>query len=316
MGEDRLKKKVVAIVGPTAVGKTDISIKIAKKFDGEIISGDSMQVYRGFDIGTAKIKSEEMKGIPHYMIDIKDPKEPFSVVDFKNEVQKHIDQISSRKKLPLIVGGSGFYIQATLYDYHFSEEERDEAYTKKLEKEMEEKGIKVLYNRLQKIDPNQAEKIHPNNYRRVIRALEIYEKTGKTMTELHEDQPKESPYHYFIIGLNMDRKLLYERINQRVDKMLRDGLEEEVSSLYHRNLKDTQAMNGIGYKEFIPYFEGKQTLSEAVEILKRNTRRYAKRQLTWFKNRLNVHWYMLDPDNLESSFQRILKDLEGFLQKK
>lgn len=311
-----MKTTVIAIVGPTAIGKTDLSIQIANRYQGEVISGDSMQIYQGLDIGTAKIKPKEMAGIPHYMIDIKKPHESYSVVDFKESAQKMINDITEREKLPIIVGGSGLYIQAILHDFQFSERKRDKAFTKKLEQELAEKGKVFLHERLKKADPEQANKIHPNNYRRVIRALEIYESTGKTMTELHDSQTRKSPYHYYIIGLDMEREFLYERINKRVDQMIKEGLEEEVRSLYDQKLRDVQAMQAIGYKEFIPYFEGKHNLSEAIERLKRNTRRYAKRQLTWFKNRLDVHWYLLNPETKQINHQRILEDLEGFLQGK
>jgi tRNA dimethylallyltransferase len=310
-----MKIPVVAIVGPTAVGKTKLSIELAKRFNGEIISGDSMQIYRGLDIGTAKVTKEEMQGIPHYMIDIKDPHESFSVHEFKNKVQGYIHSIFTSGKLPIIVGGTGFYIQSTLYDFHFSDEKRDEEYEKKLKEEIERFGIEPVYERLKKIDPEQANKIHPNNIRRVIRALEVYDKTGLTMSELHKKQSKESPYHPILIGLAMEREELYKRINHRVDQMMEDGLLEEVRTLYMQGLKDSQSMQGIGYKEFIPYFEGEITLSEAIELLKRNSRRYAKRQYTYFKNKLPVLWYPISESTIDHIFQIIFQDLEGLLKK-
>ena len=310
-----MKKTVVVIVGPTAVGKTKLSIDMAKKFNGEIISGDSMQVYRGMNIGTAKITEEEMMGIPHHMIDIKEPDEEFSVADFKTLVQKHIDEISNKGKLPIIVGGSGLYIQGSLYNYHFSDRKRSQEITKKLEKELEEKGNDYLYNRLKEIDPNQAKKIHPNNYRRVIRALEVYELTGKTMTAYHQAQNNTPLYQIIYIGLEMDRELLYNQINRRVDLMLEEGLEEEVYALYKQGFKNCQSMKAIGYKEFISYFENKQPLERSIELLKRNSRRYAKRQMTWFKNKMNVNWYIMNPKQPATSFKNILEDLAGLLEK-
>lgn len=311
-----MKKTVVVIVGATAVGKTKLSIEIAKKFNGEIISGDSMQVYKGMDIGTAKITKEEAEGIPHYMIDIKDPNEEFSVADFQKYVQVYINDISNKQKLPIIVGGSGLYIQGALYNYNFSEQKRDPAITEKLEKEIEDNGIEYLYSRLKEIDPDQAKKIHPNNHRRVIRALEVYEITGKTMSAYQQTQNKDPLYNIIYIGLEMERELLYNRINTRIDMMLENGLEAEVYDLYQRGLKDCQSMKAIGYKEFIPHFEKKQTLESSIELLKRNSRRYAKRQNTWFKNKMDIKWYTINPQQTVTSFQNILEDLAGVLQNK
>lgn len=312
-----MKKTVVAIVGPTAVGKTKLSIKMAKKFSGEIISGDSMQVYQGMDIGTAKINAQDMQGIPHYMIDIKKPDEDFSVVDFQTSVQTYIETITAKQKLPIIVGGSGLYIQAALYNYNFAEQKRDPNYTYVLEQRIKQEGVMPVYNELKKVDPKQAANIHPNNHRRVIRALEIYETTGKTMTEHHNaQQQKESIYHPVFVGLEMKRDLLYKRINSRVDDMMEQGLLEEVRSLYDRGYKNCQSMKGIGYKEFIPYFEGEQGLEECIHYLKRNSRRYAKRQYTWFKNKLNITWYSVEPDTISETFEKILTDLAGIVKNK
>lgn len=309
-----MKQKVIAIVGPTAVGKTRLSIEVAKKFGGEIISGDSMQVYKGMDIGTAKIKEEEMAGIPHHMIDIKSPNEDFSVADFQYYVQKYIEEISARNHIPIIVGGSGLYIQAVLQNYNFSKEKRDDALTKRLEDEMKQKGIEPLFDRLKTIDPNQAEKIHPNNFRRVLRALEIFEKTGLTMTEYQKQQASSSPYESLLIGLEMDRELLYKRINQRVDGMVREGLLEEVKGLIEKGYENYQSMKAIGYKELIPYFTGEVPLETSIELLKRNSRRYAKRQYTWFKNKMDVNWYELTPSTMTEKFNDILTDLAGFIE--
>lgn len=311
-----MKKTVIVIMGPTAVGKTRLSIDIAKQFNGEIISGDSMQVYKGMDIGTAKITEDEMQGVTHHMIDIKNPDEAFSVADFQYYVQKYIDEITSRGKLPIIAGGSGLYIQAALFDYNFSEQKRNDAFTTRLEQILDEDGAMALYQRLKDIDPEQAAKIHPNNHRRVIRALEVYETTGMTMTAYQQKQSKRSPYNLLLIGLDMERELLYKQINHRVDVMLENGLVEEVKYLYRQGFEDCQSMKAIGYKELIPYLKGEQQLKDSVELLKRNSRRYAKRQYTWFKNKMDITWYQLTPDTINEKFSTIFADLAGLLKKK
>lgn len=311
-----MKKTVIVIVGPTAVGKTKLSIEVAKAFNGEIISGDSMQVYKHMDIGTAKVKDKEMQGIPHYMIDTKEPHESFSVADFQQDVQTHIDEISFRQKVPIIVGGSGLYVQAALYNYNFSEQKRDHELTERLEKVIKNEGITPLYNRLREVDPEQAAKIHPNNHRRVIRALEIYETTGMTMTTYQQGQEQQSPYHILFIGLEMDRPLLYNRINQRIDCMMNDGLLNEVKTLYDQGYENSQSMKAIGYKEFLPYFKEEQSLDRSIELLKRNSRRYAKRQYTWFKNKMDMYWYSITPATMNERFQTILADLAGLLKDK
>src|SRR5699024_10080077 len=314
LGVARMKQTVIAIVGPTAVGKTQLSINLAKKFDGEIISGDSMQVYRGMDIGTAKIKPEEKQGIPHYMIDIRDPNESFTVADFQSLVQSYIKKITDRKKTPIIVGGSGLYIQAALYDYNFAKQERNREVVDKLEEELERFGITPLSQRLTEIDPRQASKFHPNSHRRVIRGLEIYEIIGLTMSEYQDSQRKDSPYDLIFIGLEMERKVLYERINTRVDEMIEDGLLNEVESLLNQNLESSQSMQAIGYKEFIPYYKGEYDLERAIELLKRNSRRYAKSQYTWFKNKINVTWYYISSQLFNKDFQMIFENLAGILK--
>ncbi len=311
-----MKKTVIAIVGPTAVGKTELSIEIAKKLDGEVISGDSMQVYKDMNIGTAKITDTEMKGIPHYMIDTKEPDEDFSVADFQHEVQVYIKKIISRRKTPIIAGGSGLYVQAALYDYNFSTQKRNCELTEQMEKAVQTEGIMPLYERLKAVDPERAAKIHPNNHRRVIRALEIYETTGMTMTAYQRHQNRESPYNVFLVGLTMEREQLYSRINRRVDKMIEAGLVREVKALYDRGLENCQSMKAIGYKEFIPYFKGEQTMEQTIDLLKRNSRRYAKRQYTWFKNKMDVRWYSVSPDDTKGGYRKILTDLAGLLQNK
>ncbi|MFA1822196.1 tRNA (adenosine(37)-N6)-dimethylallyltransferase MiaA [Virgibacillus oceani] len=310
-----MKKKVIAIVGPTAVGKTKLSIEAAKKFNGEIISGDSMQIYKGMDIGTAKITEEEMQEVPHHMIDIKSPDESFSAAEFQTLVQNHIEEITSSGKIPIIVGGSGLYIQAALFNYHFSSRQ-DVHIKEQLEEQVRKKGIESLYDYLKEIDPNQAEKIHPNNERRVIRALEVYETTGMTMTEFQQRQKQNAPYEVYFIGLTMERELLYERINKRVDQMIENGLIQEVRELYNNGDKDMQSMKAIGYKEFIPYFEGHTNLDETIHLLKRNSRRYAKRQYTWFKNKMDITWYHMDEGAINKKFRIILEDLAGFFKER
>ena len=311
---EKQTNKVLVIVGPTAVGKTALGVALAKQFNGEVISGDSMQIYQGMDIGTAKVTEDEKESIPHHMIDIKQPIESFSVAEFQAQVQDHIAEIHQRGKLPIIVGGTGLYINAILYDYQFSDEKRDSSYQEKIEQEIAEHGIDVVYQRLQAIDPTQAKSIHPNNTRRVIRALEVYDRTGQTVTELQHSQPSTPRYDTIIIGLEMERSLLYQRIDQRVDLMIEKGLVDEVRSFYHNGLKNAQSMQAIGYKEFTPFFENEYDLARAVELLKRNSRRYAKRQYTWFRNKLNVKWYSITPEKKDHAFKKISADLAGILK--
>jgi len=308
-----MKQPVVAIVGPTAVGKTKLSVEVAKKFNGEIISGDSMQIYKDMDIGTAKVTEEEKQGVPHYMVDIKEPDEGFSVAEFQDKVQGYIETISSKGKLPIIVGGTGLYIQSVLYDFQFSDEGSDEDFRKSLEEKVQLEGVEPYFKKLQSIDPEQAAKVHPNNVRRVIRALEVYETTGMTMTEYQAMQKQESPYNPILIGLEMDREKLYERINNRVDDMMEEGLLKEVHMLIERGYVSSQSMQAIGYKEFIPYFNGERSLEEAVFLLKRNSRRYAKRQYTYFRNKMDVDWYEITVETAREKFEEILNDLAGKL---
>lgn len=306
-----MKQTVVAIVGPTGVGKTKLSVEIAKRFNGEIISGDSMQIYKGMDVGTAKVTDEETQGIPHYMIDLKEPNESFSVADFQRYVQGYIDEITKKGKLPIIVGGTGLYIQSVLYDFHFSDDTTDQSFRDELEQKIEQDGVEEYYKKLQSVDPEQASKIHPNNVRRVIRALEVYEQTGMTMSEYQKTQSKESPYNPILIGLEMEREELYKRINNRVDQMLNNGLLKEVNDLYEKGYEDAQSMQAIGYKEFVPYFKGEISLEASIELLKRNSRRYAKRQYTYFRNKMVVDWYQVSVTTIHEKFEEILDDLAG-----
>lgn len=308
-----MKPTIVCVVGPTAVGKTALSIEIAQHFNGEVISGDSMQVYRGMDIATAKVTTEEKQNIPHHLLDILEPDESFSVFDFKSRVTELISDIRSRGRLPIIAGGTGMYLDSIIRDYALSEEKRDPAYEEKIEADIEKLGIDAVYNRLVQVDPEQAKKTHKNNVRRVIRALEVYDRTGQTMSDYQQKQQDESPYNVILIGLDMDRALLYERINARVDHMVEQGLLQEARYFYDLGLKDASSMRAIGYKELIGYFEGKLSEGEAIDLLKRNSRRYAKRQLTWFRNKMAVEWYAITPETKNEVFQKILKDLAGFL---
>lgn len=309
-----MKKKVVFILGPTAVGKTALGIAAAKKFQGEIISGDSTQVYIGMDIGTAKVTPEETEGIPHHMIDIIRADKPFSVADFQEHVKYHIEAVHERGNLPIIVGGSGLYIQSVLFDYHFSDQRRDEELTNKLFQQIEAEGPDKLYERLKQIDPEQAEKVHPNNHRRLIRAIEVYELTGLTMSEYQKEQKAESPYDPFIIGLDMERATLYDRINRRVDQMIEEGLIDEVQSLIANGYKDCQSMQAIGYKEIVSCLENRLSQTDAIAAVKQNSRKYAKRQLTWFRNKLDVNWYQLNEKEASQQMKLILNDLAGFLE--
>ncbi len=303
-------EKVIVIVGPTAVGKTKLSIELAEHFNTEIISGDSMQVYTGMDIGTGKVTEKEKRDISHYMIDIKHPDEPFSAAEYQKAVQLYIQEINQRENIPILVGGSGLYIQSVLFDYDFSERKRNIEITKNLEKRLKEEGNDALYKELRCIDKEQAEKIHPNNYRRVIRALEIYESTGLTMSEFHKKQTSSSNYNHFIIGLEMERKTLYNQINTRVDQMIEQGLIDEVNNLYKEGYADCQSMKAIGYKEIIPYLKGEIDLNTAIDTLKRNSRRYAKRQYTWFKNKMDIKWYIIHPSKSQP-LPEIIQDIEN-----
>lgn len=286
------KKPLVILTGPTAVGKTALSIKLASEIGGEIISADSMQVYRQMDIGSAKIKPEEMGGIPHHLIDILEPEEEFNVCLFEKLALEAMEQIYERGHIPVVVGGTGFYIQALLYQIDFTEEETDTAYRDKLWQLGEEKGNHYLHELLRKVDPESAEEIHENNRKRVIRALEFYENCGKPIsTHNKEQRQKTSAYNSCYFVLTDDRKKLYERIESRVDQMLSKGLVDEVRTLKERGCNAAMvSMQGLGYKEILEYLDGRCSLLEAVEKIKKETRHFAKRQLTWFRREKDVIW--------------------------
>ena len=287
-----MKKPLIILTGPTAVGKTDLSIKLAKAVGGEIISADSMQVYKKMDIGTAKIMPEEMDGVPHYLIDVLDPKEDFHVVLFQKLAKEAMETIYAKGKIPIITGGTGFYIQALLYDVAFKENDGDMAYREELETLAREKGAEYLHKMLADVDEEAAKAIHANNIKRVIRALEFHKQTGKKISEHNEEErQKESPYNFVYFVLNNDRQVLYDRIERRVDIMLEQGLVKEVEALYNEGYdSNLVSMLGLGYKEILAYLKGECTLEEAVYILKRDTRHFAKRQLTWFKREKEVTW--------------------------
>jgi len=298
--------KVIVIAGPTASGKTDLAIKLAHEINGEIISADSMQIYRGMDIGTAKPTMEERQGIPHYLIDIVDPDEEYSVAHFQRDAKNCIKEILNRGKVPIVAGGTGLYINSLVYNISFSETTADWEYRKQLEEIARDKGPEELHRFLQKVDPVSAEKIHPNNIKRVIRALEVFKTTGKPISQHQLESRTEKPeYEFKIFGLEMDRKILYERINKRVDKMMEMGLYEEVESLLEKYSPDLVSLQGIGYKEIISAIKGEYSLEEAVEKIKLNTRHLAKRQITWFKKTENLRW--IDTGNTET--RAIIKKL-------
>lgn len=306
------KKKLIILTGPTAVGKTKLSIETARMLNAEIISADSMQVYKYMDIGTAKITKEEMEDITHYMVDELEPEEEFNVVVFKRLALKYMDEIYKKGKIPLIVGGTGFYIQALLYDIDFTENDDDGgAIRRELEELVRVKGEEYLHSELAKVDKESADDIHPNNVKKVIRALEYYRLTGQKMSEHNKEQrQKESPYNFLYLVLNDDRQLLYDRIDKRIDIMLKDGLIDEVKFLKEKGYtKDLVSMQGLGYKEILDYLDGSSTLDEAIYILKRDTRHFAKRQLTWFRREKVTTWIDKSKFENDEAILEYIKDL-------
>ena len=310
------KKPMIILTGPTAVGKTALSIDLAKAINGAIISADSMQVYRHMDIGSAKITKEEMQGIPHYLIDVLEPQEEFHVVKFVELAKAALDEIYANGQIPIVTGGTGFYIQALLYDIDFTDQECDEAYRESLAQIAKEKGADVLHEMLREVDPKSAEAIHANNVKRVIRALEFYHLSGQRISEHNEtEREKTSPYQFAYFVLTDDRTHLYERIEKRVDLMMEQGLLDEVKKLkamgYHR---DMVSMQGLGYKEILDALDGKITLDEAVLKIKKETRHFAKRQLTWFKRERDVIWF--DKEKYDYGDDAILRDMIQILKEK
>jgi len=286
------KKPLIVLTGPTAVGKTALSVKLAKALDAEIISADSMQVYKGMDIGSAKIRKEEMDGIRHHLIDILDPKEEFNVVLFQKLAKEAIADITGRGKIPILAGGTGFYIQAVLYDIDFTQTQEDTSYREALELLAAQNGAQYLHDMLRKVDPASAEAIHANNVKRVIRALEFYEQTKQKISDHNQEQKEnESAYDSCYFVLTDDREKMYERIDRRVDLMMEDGLVEEVRRLQSEGCsRELVSMQGLGYKEILAWLDGEHDLERAVYLIKRDTRHFAKRQLTWFKREKDVIW--------------------------
>ncbi len=305
---------LVILTGPTAVGKTDLSIRLAKAVGGEIVSADSMQVYRHMDIGSAKVTPGEMDGVPHHLIDVLDPTEDFNVVAFQAMAKEALSGIYARGHIPVVAGGTGFYIQALLYDIDFTEHDSDTALRRKLERLAAERGPEALHAMLQAVDPASAEAIHSHNVKRMIRAIEFYRQTGEPISEHNEVQrAKESPYQFLYYVLTTDRPVLYERIERRVDQMMSQGLVQEVRRLAAMGCtRQMVSMQGLGYKEILAYLEGEYPLEEAVRIIKRDTRHFAKRQLTWFKRERDVRWLNLpDFDNDRTKvLNHILKDMK------
>lgn len=286
-----MKPKVIVICGPTASGKTSLSIELAKRIKGEIISCDSMQIYKDMTIGTAKPTVEEMDGIPHHLIDFVLPSERYSVADFKKAATQKIEEILSRNKIPIIVGGTGLYVDALVYNIEYLELETDLKHRQELENLIEQKGLEELYEKAKQIDEQAMQSISKNDKKRIMRVLEIYHQTGKTKTQLEaESRLTPPPYDYIVFAITMDREKLYERINRRVDIMIEQGLIEEVQSLVNKYKEFPTAMQGLGYKEVVEYIEGETTKEEMIEKLKMETRRYAKRQLTWFRKNKNIKW--------------------------
>lgn len=308
----KCKLPLVVICGPTATGKTDTAVQIAKRMRGEIVSADSMLVYQGMDIGTAKPTAAQMCGIPHYLINIIEPDQEYNAALFQVQARAVIADILKRRKLPLLVGGTGLYIRAVIDNYDFSGSS-SELYRKELQNEAADHGSALLHQRLQEIDPGAAAKLHPNDTRRIIRALEVYKLTGKPISTFHKiDQPGRPIYNLLMFGLTSDREKLYQRIEQRVDQMIKSGLVEEVQRLLNRGFSpELSSMRGLGYKEIAQYLAGRLSLVQAVDILKRNTRRFAKRQMTWFRRDKRIRW--LDPDR-DDVAEAIILEINRFIK--
>lgn len=309
-------RPLVILTGPTAVGKTALSIALAKAINGEIISADSMQVYRHMDIGSAKIKTEEMAGVPHHLIDVLEPTEAFNVVVFQKLAKEAMKEIYERGCIPILVGGTGFYIQAVLYDIDFTENDEDASLRSELEGLARREGPEILYEKLKAVDPDACKSIHAHNVKRVIRALEFYEKTGQRISEHNEIQRQNiSPYRFAYFVLNDRREEIYKRIDIRVDQMMAAGLVEEVRQLKGMGCtKDMVSMQGLGYKEILRYLEGELTLEEAVYLIKRDTRHFAKRQLTWFRREKDVIW--MEKGNFDQCGQNVLEQMQEILRDK
>lgn len=302
------KPTVIVICGPTASGKTALSIELAKRINGEIVSADSMQIYKDMDIGSAKVTQEEMQGIKHYLIDCVYPNERYSVANYKQDAKKAIEEIIQKGKIPIVVGGTGLYIDSLIYEIEYKDIKINEEYRKKLEKIREEQGIEVLYKKALEIDPEAMKKISSNDYKRITRILEIYETTGKTKTQQEaESRLNEIPYNYKVFSIDYDREKLYERINKRVDIMLKNGLIEEVKKLLEKYNEFPTAMQGLGYKEVKQYFDGDLSKEEMTEKIKQESRRYAKRQFTWFRKNKQTIW-INGEDDIQKNINIILEE--------
>ena len=303
------KPKVIVIGGPTASGKTKLGIELAKKINGEIVSADSMQIYKEMNIGTAKPDLEEMQGIKHYMLDFINPDESYSVADYKKDAKKAIKEIIERGKVPIVVGGTGLYIDSLIYEIEYLDIKTDMDYRKKLEERAEKEGLDKLYNEAMKVDKEATELISVNDKKRILRILEIYHQTGKTKTELDRNSRKEPEYDYKMFAIDMDREVLYDRINRRVDIMIENGLIEEVDTIYKKYKKFPTSMQALGYKEVVLYLENKIDKNEMIEMIKQETRRYAKRQLTWFRKNKQTVW-LNGLDNVENNISIILEEIK------
>lgn len=307
-----MDESLIALVGPTAVGKTAVSVALAKELGGEIINGDSMQVYKGMDIGTAKVTAQEKAGIPHHLFDMKDPWESYSAAQFQSLARPLVTEINERGRIPIVVGGTGLYIKALTHGYHFSDSAGDPGYRKKMEDFAHLHGKEALYEKLVSSDPESAAHIHPNNIRRVIRALEIFHVTREPASYRQQRQ-SHTPYQLITIGLAMDRDMLYRRINDRVEQMIVDGLIDEARALYDSGVIDSQAVQAIGYKEVYAYFKGERTKAEMIQQLKTHSRRYAKRQYTWFRRQMDVHWFDMTFADPHKKITEILRFVGGKL---
>ncbi len=306
------KKIAMAILGPTAVGKSHIALEVAKKIGGEILSCDSMQIYRGMDVGTAKPSLQEQKEVPHHMIDVVDPKTPYSVAMYQKEAKKKMAAILERNRMPLVSGGTGLYFHSLLYDMDFAAPPQNERYRQHLYAMEKEKGSGFLHDRLNQKDPFAARRIHPHNTKRIVRALENLQTTGEATPSMEKIQSLSPDYQWLLFGLRRDREELYERINNRVDVLMKRGLKEEVASLLNQGCRATDmAMKGIGYKELVDHLEGRCALDEAVETVKKNTRHYAKRQMTWLKRYEDIQWFDLST----SSEEQVIEDIVAWVQK-
>ena len=298
------KPKVIVICGPTASGKTTLSIQLAQKINGEIISSDSMQIYKDMNIGTAKLDQQEMQGIKHYLLDFVEPNQRYSVADYKKDAENAIEDILQKGKVPIIVGGTGLYVDSLIYGIEYPNIEFDENYRKELERRVEKEGLEKLYEKAKKIDPQAMKKISRNDQKRILRVLEIYNATGKTKTEQEiESRKNEVKYDYRVFAINMDREKLYDRINKRVDIMIQKGLIEEVENLLKKYNEFPTAMQGLGYKEVVEYIQGKVLKEDMIENIKRESRRYAKRQITWFKKNKQTIW--IGPNDLQMILNEI-----------